>query len=42
MNLEKYPYAKKFLAEHPEMNLDSAIFYVENELKKQEVTVIES
>jgi hypothetical protein len=35
MNLDKYPYAKKFLEEHPSMNLDQALVFVENELARE-------
>lgn len=35
MNLNKYPYAKKFLQEHPEMTIDQALIYVEEECKRR-------
>ena len=37
MNLNKYPYAKKFLMDHPEMTIDSALLFVERQLKENKL-----
>lgn len=40
--VEKYPRAVKFLREHPEFDLDQAIEFLDDELKKREETLNES
>lgn len=39
MDLSKYPRVESFLKEHPDMDLDKALSYVENEILKQECSV---
>jgi hypothetical protein len=36
MDLSNHPRCKKFFDEHPDMSLDDALTFVENEILKQE------